>query len=455
LYLGLYSTETAAAQTYDLASLKIRGRNSHTNFPAEQYLDVNGQLPADEHLDGVITELKAEAARQLLTELQDDPMLHVRQPGSNPAETIALIRQRVGLRRMTGLEQDLMEAISAERNGAAENLAAPGLAVPEQDYHTDDDASPAGSLDKTAESLPHVHQHEPLNSDRLGSVIPMSELSIPTMHQLLRMEDQDLAATSPPQAALAAAANQLPRSCSGMLGGQQLLSGTNWLGTTNLQVSGAPVVPCGSGVAPAAPAAMPNESIYRQQDDMQQLQQLQLQSQASLGFVPLMATNGQPAELNVSAAMQPTAQQHPQAASASPATAAVASSANSPHGVSYNCAVAAQVAAGNPFSSDGGISCVSFGWLQNHLPPHCLLQHIMNHASGLCGMLYAQPSTAAPSGVLWGGAVWDGNSFRYSQLYGSAAEAARLCHSVLQLIAGCKQADTDPNMPHQLLAMGD
>eukprot|EP00775_Hariotina_reticulata_P007148 gene7148-7363_t len=303
LYLGLYSTETAAAQVYDLASLKIRGRNSQTNFPAEQYLDVNGQLPADEHLDGVIAQLKAEAARQLLAELQDDPMLHGHQAGGNPAEKIALIRQRVGLRRMTGLEQDLLEMIAAEGGGLAENVVAPGGAMLEQEEHAEAAASPSGSPGRTAESLPPV-QHEQLDADRLASVVHMSDLSIPTMHQLLQMDEQDIAATSAPQAALHSAGNQLPGSSSGMLESQQLMSGTDWLGASNLPMSAASMLPCVPAVAPTAAAAMPREAAFKQQ-------------------------------------------------------------------------------------------------------------------------------------------VWDGSSFRYSQLYGSAAEAARLCGSVLQLIAGCKQGDSE------------
>jgi len=93
-----------------------------------------------------------------------------------------------------------------------------------------------------------------------------------------------------------------------------------------------------------------------------------------------------------------------------------------------------QVAGGANFAVDGAVSCVNLAWLTSQLPPHCQLQHVLNHGSGLVGMLYAQPSTAVPSGLLWGAAAWDGSSFRYSQLYGTAQEAAALCCSVLQLI---------------------
>jgi len=56
-------------------------------------------------------------------------------------------------------------------------------------------------------------------------------------------------------------------------------------------------------------------------------------------------------------------------------------------------------------------------------------------------MLYAQPCPAVAGGVLWGSAVWDGSIFRYSQLYGTAAEAVNLCSSVLQLVASGKDQE--------------
>eukprot|EP00775_Hariotina_reticulata_P008542 gene8542-8724_t len=115
LYLGLFATESAAAQAYDVAALKIRGHNSQTNFPLQQYLDDKGALPVDEHLDDTIGQLRSEAARQMLEELINDAELALEINACNsPADKMALIRQRVGPRRLAGLQDELMVLLSEE-----------------------------------------------------------------------------------------------------------------------------------------------------------------------------------------------------------------------------------------------------------------------------------------------------------------------------------------------------
>eukprot|EP00775_Hariotina_reticulata_P008541 gene8541-8723_t len=129
LYLGLFATESAAAQAYDVAALKIRGHNSQTNFPLQQYLDGKGALPVDEHLDDTIGQLRSEAARQMLEELINDAELALEINACNsPADKMALIRLRVGPRRLAGLQDELMVLLSEElgpvRHSAAGSHAA-------------------------------------------------------------------------------------------------------------------------------------------------------------------------------------------------------------------------------------------------------------------------------------------------------------------------------------------
>eukprot|EP00775_Hariotina_reticulata_P012853 gene12853-12980_t len=114
LYLGLFTTESAAAEAYDAAALKIRGINSQTNFPVQQYLDDKGSLPADEYLDNTIAELRTEAARQLLEELGDADFAFELNAANSPADKIALIKQRVGPRRLAGLQEELVLLLSKE-----------------------------------------------------------------------------------------------------------------------------------------------------------------------------------------------------------------------------------------------------------------------------------------------------------------------------------------------------
>eukprot|EP00775_Hariotina_reticulata_P002709 gene2709-3006_t len=129
LYLGLFTTESAAAHAYDVAALKIRGDNSQTNFPMQQYLDGNGALPVDEHLDDTLSELRKEAARQLLEKLGDTELALDINSCDDPADKIAVIKQRVGPRRLAGLQEELMlllskESVPAESRGAGSGAAA-------------------------------------------------------------------------------------------------------------------------------------------------------------------------------------------------------------------------------------------------------------------------------------------------------------------------------------------
>eukprot|EP00775_Hariotina_reticulata_P008690 gene8690-8871_t len=433
LYLGLFSSETAAAQVYDLASLKIRGRNSSTNFPAQQYLDESGQLPADEHLDGVIAQLKSEAAAQLLADVQDDPMWQSCEPGSNPLEKVALIRQRVGSRRMAGLEQQLMEVLAPEGGVPTVDPAAAGMAM-DRDDQVHAGAVALCSYDRPDDS---TQQLGPLEGHELATMMPLADLNVPTIQQLLQLDNQDPTAAAPD--------GGLSGSSSSMLLAQQLVFDNDWLSAPDLPQSAPPANPLPDLLqadASAAPAGVP---ACMQQDPTQKPQQSrQHQEQSPFAAALLFDQHVAGSELVVPAGLAeppvPAGVQAPR--SASPGLAKVGScSSMLGNAGGEHCTVAAQVAAGNPFSSDGNISCVSISWLQTHLPPHCQLQQVVNHSGGLCGMLYAQPSPAVPSGVLWGAAVWDGNSFRYSQLYGSAAEAVNLCGSVLRLVASCKEQD--------------
>jgi len=147
LYLGLYASEAAAAQAYDLATLKIRGKACQTNFPSQQYIDAGGQLPPDEHLDVTIADLKEGAARQLLEELSEDVL--VDREGTGPADQLAAIRQRVGLRRMAGLEQELIAMLHEEPAAAA------------QDHSTAVGATAAARSDETQDRCPGEDQHQP------------------------------------------------------------------------------------------------------------------------------------------------------------------------------------------------------------------------------------------------------------------------------------------------------
>lgn len=40
MYLGGYELEEAAAEAYDMAALKCKGRGCPTNFPCERYADL-------------------------------------------------------------------------------------------------------------------------------------------------------------------------------------------------------------------------------------------------------------------------------------------------------------------------------------------------------------------------------------------------------------------------------
>jgi hypothetical protein len=461
LYLGLYSSEAAAAQAYDLAALKIRGSSCQTNFPADHYLDERGQLPADEQLDNTIADLKAEAARQLLEELDEEELSVQQSACDGPASTFALIRQRVGLRRLAGLEQDLLLILKA-------NASASGSYG--QFCAADHDARRTQCNQQPYE--PQDHQPDYGLQPAISSEIPM-----PSMHELLQVDVDCAPATTPRQAAVSMAAAGV---CN------QYVPGLMQGGALDSLMDPAPA----AAMSPEAAARASCNELSGSSSGMltQQLclDDTWIHQVGSPSLVPVNALHPEPSSLtepNTSAVPGPTLEQHGSCATVLTAVAALEASpfipsiadgagspvvarqyATEPQPVAQDCAgshtpaagtgagpaaasglqsndmsISDQLANGAQLAVNNTTSCVSITWLQSQLPPHCQLQHVVHHSRGVVGMMYAQPSSAVPAGVLWGSAVWDGSCFRYSQLYGTAQEAASLCCSVLQLISGCNQ----------------
>eukprot|EP00775_Hariotina_reticulata_P005552 gene5552-5788_t len=460
LYLGLFASEAAAAQAYDLAALKIRGHTCQTNFPAHSYLDQRGQLPADEHLDNTIAELKSEAARQLLEDLNDEDLADESSACAGPAGKIALIKQRVGLRRLAGLEQQLLLILGADPS-ASGGSHCQGTAAEHHPHHNQ------------CNQQHYEHQEQQLDGLAPMQVMHGVELPMPSMQELLQVDvgqasatahpltaevcdhylaglmhsevqeavmDSAPAAARSPAAAARTACDEFSRSSSGALT-QRLFLEDDWLH----QVGSSPLVPVNalhpkpSCVAEQLPSAVPGVALDHHAAAPAVVQPaMAAASDAGPSYAPAGDGAASPVVARQGSTLLPPVVLDP--ANTRPAIAGSGGSPAGARGLQPNgVSIADQVANGAQLAVDQTTSCVSISWLQSQLPPHCQLQHVLHHSHGLVGMMYAQPSSAVAAGVLWGSAVWDGACFRYSQLYGSAQEAASLCCSVLQLIAGCNQ----------------
>jgi hypothetical protein len=150
--------ESAAAQAYDIAALKIRGHNSQTNFPIQQYLDDQGELPVDEHLDDTIAELKAAAARQLLEDLDSETGQEVN-ACDTPADAIELIKQRLGSRRLTGLQEELMVVLLGREGKVAVSQQHAGSLAAAEVFQTGSAASWGDSVHSLM--APQIYETNP------------------------------------------------------------------------------------------------------------------------------------------------------------------------------------------------------------------------------------------------------------------------------------------------------
>jgi hypothetical protein len=482
LYLGLFITESAAAQAYDVAALKIRGQNSQTNFPVHQYLDSNGELPVDEHLDDTIAELRGDAARQLLQELNDAEFALQVNACDNPADKIALIKQRVGPRRLAGLQEDLLVLLSNNSLAVSTSSGSHASALPNNEsISTHNNGCLLGQQYASSHpwrfSQPQNCQHHPSDAQQGGEgltepeLLNVDELNIPRMEDMWqlrglhtmpdimadRTEAEAAGAGSsiswlhqgaafkegslPTLDTAAAIGDQRLASCglsSSMLVANTVLN-RNWSKVStasSMVVATAGQASAVESVAQPAAAALQAEPTSNQQE-MPRPHQI-----GQAGHDTLVFPGSNPRDITAASGITAAIPAAAAAAALQPSAVAALGDTPSLHGPGMSSSqgvssITTLIAAGTPLAVDGSLSCVSLTWLQAQLPPHCQLQHIVHGTGGAVGMLYSQPSTAVAAGQLWGAAVWDGSCFRHSQLYGTAPEAISLCCSAMQLVVSC------------------
>jgi hypothetical protein len=499
IYLGLYDSEIAAAQAYDLAVLKIRGfTNSNCNFPAQEYLDDEGQLPADDHLDHVINQLKRAAAQQLLQEFVTNDLALQTNTTCPPAEVVALIRQRAGLRRFAGLEQQLLLTLNHGESDAQVAFAAPAdgtsceVAIgggPAAAMELSQD--PVSQLSSTTLQL-HACQSNWQNSTA-------DEHARWQQQQQQEEEEAAAAAVSLLPATLAAPPESLHHPQAGF---------PNVIDQCCLQAEAGPTQPTAQAVLkgwrpaeldqataePLSPSSqdwlegldpLPSNGLISSSGRADHLTPAVTAAppasdalwEALLLSSPSASTMGQSfaaadgINLSLPTPRLPVALHDPpqlvrQASSAGPT--AVRSTApvgcteerappavpshniwQAEHGKQHELAAASQhwseaaldisqqLEMGVGVATSAVLTCVNINWLQRALPPHCQLQTVFSWRPGsaAAGMVYHQQSPAVPSGVLWGAAAWDGNIFHHSQLCGDCQQATDQCRSLLQQFA--------------------
>eukprot|EP00775_Hariotina_reticulata_P009051 gene9051-9221_t len=493
IYLGLYDSELAAARAYDLAVLRIRGcTQCHTNFAAQEYVDANGQLPPGSRLDNVISQLKEAAASQLMQELGKDDLALQHSGNDTPAGVVALIRQRVGLRRFAGLEQQLLltlqdttlatklagipsaDSISCE---AATGLGRPGTVIhgyPGQHMSTAPQQLQAchssGSVERNADDHAGRWQQQQAAAEvplppAAMAVDPNSAHNAEPM-LLLHVADTHLQAVSATACNSTAVSAQeglhggMHQVCSNtltedMFSGQDFLP---WLDdmlktSENLhgEIPATPAVPAaldGKAAGDALLLPFPAPSTAWQSSDAAAA------GSSTVSFsdhpVDLMLPHqaGQASQAGA-AALAPAPVPYSQSAETIAGGPAGVPLHNPPwpahHGWTQAAAgrhqppaksMSDQIQMGAQVAYCGPLNWVNISWLQSALPPHCHLQHVVAGAGLTVGLIFNQPSTAVPGRMLWGAAVWDGITFQYSQLCVDPHQAANECCSFIQQLLG-------------------
>jgi hypothetical protein len=423
IYLGLYDSEIAAAQAYDLAVLKIRGfTNSNCNFPAQEYLDDEGQLPADDHLDHVINQLKRAAAQQLLQEFVTNDLALQTNTTCPPAEVVALIRQRAGLRRFAGLEQQLLLTLNHGESDAQVAFAAPAdgtsceVAIgggPAAAMELSQDPAEAGPTQPTAQAV--LKGWRPAELDQ-ATAEPLSPSSQDWLEGLDPLPSNGLISSSGRADHLTPAVTAAPPASDALW--EALLLSSPSASTMGQSFAAADGINL-SLPTPRLPVALHDPpQLVRQASSAGPTA---VRSTAPVGCTEERAPPAVPSH-NIWQAEH--GKQHELAAA-------------SQHWSEAALDISQQLEMGVGVATSAVLTCVNINWLQRALPPHCQLQTVFSWRPGsaAAGMVYHQQSPAVPSGVLWGAAAWDGNIFHHSQLCGDCQQATDQCRSLLQQFA--------------------